>query len=62
MRKQLRPARKPHERCLNFITAVLLNKLNHLLLQDNLRLCGAAYTVGGEPATAQIFAALKGRI
>ncbi len=47
MRRQLRPARKPHERCLCLLTAVLLNELDRLLLQDAMRLSGAAYTVGG---------------
>ena len=47
MRKQLRPARKPHERYLCLLTAVLLNELDRLLLQDAMRLSGAAYTVGG---------------
>ena len=46
VRRQLRPARKPREGCLNFITAALLNGPDRLLLQDNLRLSGAAYTVG----------------
>ena len=46
MRGQSRPARKPLERCLCLLTAVLLNQPDHLLLQDNLRLSGAAYTVG----------------
>ena len=44
--RRSRPARRPLERCLNLITAVLLNKPNHLHLQDDLRLSGAAYTVG----------------
>ena len=47
MRGQLRPARKPHERYLCLLTAVLLNELDRLLLQDAMRLSGAAYTVGG---------------
>ena len=47
MRGQLRPARKPLERCLTVITAVLLNGLDRLLLQDDLRLSGSTYTVGG---------------
>ena len=46
MRGQSRPTRKPLERCLCLLTAVLLNKPDHLLLQDNLRLSGATYTVG----------------
>ena len=47
MRKQLRPARKPHERYLCLLTAVLLNELDRLLLQDAMRLSGTAYTVDG---------------
>ena len=46
MRGQSRPARKPLEGCLCLLTAVLLNKPDRLLLQDNLRLSGATYTVG----------------
>ena len=46
MRKQLRPARKPHERCLCLLTAVLLNEPDRLLLQGTMRLRGATYTVG----------------
>ena len=46
MRKQLRPARKPHERCLCLLTAVLLNEPDRLLLQGTMRLSGATYTVG----------------
>ena len=50
--RQLRPARKPHERCPCLLTAVLLNKPDRLLLQDDLRLSGAAYTVGSEQRAA----------
>ena len=52
MRGQSRPARKPLERCLCLLTAVLLNKPARLLLQDDLRLSGAAYTVGSEQRAA----------
>ena len=44
--RQSRPARKPHEGCLNFITAVLLNELDRLLLQGTVRLSCRTYTVG----------------
>ena len=44
-RWQSRPARKPLERCLSFITAVLLNELVRLLLHDDLRLSFRTYTV-----------------
>ena len=50
MRKQLRPARKPHERYLCLLTAVLLNELDRLLLQDAIRLSALVYTVGDGPA------------
>ena len=46
MRGQSRPTRKPLEGCLCLLTAVLLNKPDRLLQQDNLRLSGATYTVG----------------
>ena len=46
MRKQLRPARKPHERYLCLLTAVLLNKPDRLLLQGTMRLSWRTYTVG----------------
>ena len=46
VRRQSRPARKPHEGCLNFITAVLLNELDRLLLQGTMRLSCRTYTVG----------------
>ena len=55
MRKQLRPARKPHERCLCLLTAVLLNKPDHLLLQDTMRLSGSTYTVGGGGRIGPLF-------
>ena len=44
--RQLRPARKPHERCPCLLTAVLLNKPDRQLLQGTMRLGGASYTVG----------------
>ena len=37
----------PSERCAKIITAVLLNGPDHLLLQDEMRLGGSTYTVGG---------------
>ena len=46
-RWQSRSARRPLERCLNFITAVLLSEPAHLLLQDDMRLSSRTYTVGG---------------
>ena len=55
MRKQLRPARKPHERYLCLLTAVLLNELDRLLPQDAMRLSGAAYTVGGDRRVGPLF-------
>ena len=45
--RHLRPARRPQERCAKIITAVLLNELDRLLLQDDLRLSCRTYTVGG---------------
>ena len=45
--RRSRPARKPQEGCAKIITAVLLNKPDHLLLQDVMRLSGTAYTAGG---------------
>ena len=45
--RRSRPARRPQERCAKIITAVLLNKPDHLLLQDAMRLSCRTYTVGG---------------
>ncbi len=45
--RHLRPARWPQEGYLTVITAVLLNELDRLLLQDAMRLSGTAYTVDG---------------
>ena len=47
VRGQSRPARKSLEQCQKIITAVLLNELDLLLLQDAMRLSGTAYTVDG---------------
>ena len=47
VRGQSRPARKSLEQCQKIITAVLLNELDRLLLQDAMRLSGTAYTVDG---------------
>ncbi len=47
MPRHLRPARWPQEGYLTVITAVLLNELDRLLLQDAMRLSGTAYTVDG---------------
>ena len=55
MRKQLRPARKPHERCLCLLTAVLLNEPDRLLLQGTMRLSGSTYTVGGDRRAGPLF-------
>ena len=55
VRRQLRPARKPQEWCAKIITAVLLNELDRLLLQDAMRLSGAAYTVGGGRRAGPLF-------
>ena len=46
-RRQSRPARCPHERCLNLLAAAHLNGLDHLHLQDDLRLSIRTYAVGG---------------
>ena len=46
VRGQSRPARKPYEKCLCLLTAVLLNKPDRLLLQDTMRLSCRTYTVG----------------
>ena len=51
----MRPARKPHERYLCFITAVLLNELDRLLLQGTVRLSGATYTVGSARRAGPLF-------
>ena len=58
-RRQSRPARKPLERCLNSITAALLNEPGHLLLQDDLRLSGSTYTVGSGRRAATRCASLR---
>ena len=50
VRGQSRPARKSLEQCQKIITAVLLNELDRLLLQDAIRLSALAYTVGDGPA------------
>ena len=54
-RWQSRSARCPHGRCLNFITAVLLNELDRLLLQDAMRLSCRTYTVGGGRRVGPLF-------
>ena len=61
VRGQSRPARKPLEGCLCLLTAALLNGPDRLLLQDNLRLSGATYTVGAgrRAATRTISAPAK---
>ena len=53
--RQLRPARKPHERCPCLLTAVLLNKPDRQLLQGTMRLGGASYTVGSARRAGPFF-------
>ena len=54
-RGQSRPARKPYERYLCLLTAVLLNKPDRLLLQGTVRLSGATYTVGSARRAGPFF-------